>query len=183
MNEEASKDPVSGAEICAKCGVLGQDRRTLWHACFYAMDETGIPFEQLAIHGVVLKPTGERNQFGSAEFEHPPYGEQHAVQSNLHAMFTLRVCKSCRAGWLKAIKAWFRGPVDEYHTSNNDELDYLPNDKLPAIVAELERLRVESSAIEHRIAVFLNAAKREEARREAEDSTKSAREREDGGRR
>lgn len=177
---ETEKDPIDGAEICAKCGVLGVDRRTLWMACFYAMNETGVPFEQLALHGVVLKPVEPKQytQFGSPVFERPPFGSYLESQSNLHPVFTLRVCKGCRAGWIDAIKQWFRAPVTDTGRWNRDELSYLPNDNLPAITAELERLRVESAAVEHRIAVFLNSAKREEKRREMEDSTTSARERE-----
>ena len=32
-------------ETCQRCGAVGEDRRTLWMACFYEMRETGLPFE------------------------------------------------------------------------------------------------------------------------------------------
>ena len=31
---------------CQRCGDIGEDRRTLWMACFYEMMELGIPFEK-----------------------------------------------------------------------------------------------------------------------------------------
>lgn len=64
------------SEKCQKCGEEGEDRRTLWMACFYEMNELGLPFE--------LVKTEKHGQF-----------------------YTLRVCKDCRAGWMKAIKEWF----------------------------------------------------------------------------
>jgi hypothetical protein len=37
-------------ERCMRCGEEGEDRRTLWMACFYEMKELGIPFmEQFLI--------------------------------------------------------------------------------------------------------------------------------------
>lgn len=34
------------SERCARCGEVGEDRRTLWMACLYAMEELPIPFEE-----------------------------------------------------------------------------------------------------------------------------------------
>jgi hypothetical protein len=66
-------------ERCARCGEVGQDRRTLWMSCLYAMEETGIPFD-------------------TPDPDASPY----------HIRFyTLRVCKACRGQWLAAIKEWF----------------------------------------------------------------------------
>lgn len=66
-------------EMCDKCKQVGKDLRTLWMACFYAMDELNVPFLQQQV--------GDRN------------------------FFTLRVCKDCRASWLKTIEIWFNTPV------------------------------------------------------------------------
>lgn len=33
-------------EKCQRCGEDGEDRRTLWMACFYEMIELGLPFEK-----------------------------------------------------------------------------------------------------------------------------------------
>jgi len=172
MTDE-TKDPLDHNEVCARCGVIGQDRRTLWMACFYAMNELAVPFEKLSVHGVVLKATGTSDRWGSPDFEPPPYGSEHGEKSNHHPMFTLRVCKGCRAEWMQAIKEWYRAPPGDVSRWNNDGTDYLPNDSLPAIVAELERLRVESAAVEQRIGAYMNAAKTEELRREAEDATRA----------
>lgn len=68
-----------GKEVCQRCGDEDYDRRTLWMACLYAMDELGLPFEQVS-----LSDSGRPARF-----------------------FTLRVCKDCRADWMAAIKLWF----------------------------------------------------------------------------
>jgi hypothetical protein len=139
-------------------------------ACFYAMNELGVPFEQFSVYGLILNPTGEANRWGAPEFEEPPYDQQDRNERTAHhPMFTLRVCKSCRAEWMDAIKTWFRAPPSDNARWNNDGTDYLPNDTLPAILADLEKLRVESAAVEQRISIYMSAAKAEEAKREAED--------------
>jgi hypothetical protein len=172
-NEDKNEDwqnTLGNNEACARCGVLGHDRRTLWMACFYAMNELAIPFEQLSLFGIVLQPTGNTTRWGVPEFEEPPYdSEERTKRTTHHVMFTLRVCKGCRSEWMNAVKTWFRALPSNNSRWNNDGTDYLPNDTLPAILAELEKLRVESVAIEQRIGVFMSAAKEEEARREAED--------------
>ena len=66
---------------CQKCGVVDEDVRTLWHSCFYAMEELGIPFSEKTII------------------------EKH--ESVKQTFYTLRVCKDCRADWMNAIKSWF----------------------------------------------------------------------------
>lgn len=33
------------SETCQRCGDDGDDRRTLWMACLYEMNELGLPFE------------------------------------------------------------------------------------------------------------------------------------------
>ncbi|MBE3120164.1 MAG: hypothetical protein IMZ50_15600 [Candidatus Atribacteria bacterium] len=33
-------------EQCQRCGEIGDDRRTLWMACFYQMQELGLPFKE-----------------------------------------------------------------------------------------------------------------------------------------
>ena len=79
------------AEVCDKCKEAGEDRRTLWMACLYEMNELGLPFkEQTLASGV---------------------DHSHSMK-----MYTLRVCKECRAEWMGAIKTWFnsqpaRGPT------------------------------------------------------------------------
>lgn len=168
------KDALNGNETCQRCGMLGQDRRTLWMACFYAMNKLGLPLKQVSVHGVVLQKTGKRDRWGTPDFEDAPHGYDHAEQSHHHPMFTLRVCKACRAEWIETIKAWFNATPDpSIAESNNDATDYLPNDTLPAIVAELERLRVEATAIAQRIEVYRASARAEESRRAHEDSTES----------
>jgi len=68
-------------ETCVRCKEQDEDRRTLWMACFYDMDEMKLPFEK-----EVLSYPG--------------------VTGNIN-FYTLRVCKSCRSSWMKSIKEWF----------------------------------------------------------------------------
>ena len=42
-------------EACQRCGEIGEDRRTLWMACFYAMGELGLPFEERTLFCADLK--------------------------------------------------------------------------------------------------------------------------------
>lgn len=94
-------------EKCVRCGETDQDRRTLWMACMYAMDETGLPFKQLAIHGRVLGHLGKETlpglQIEIDKFEEPDSD----AKGRRHPFYTLRVCKRCRADWMVAIKGWF----------------------------------------------------------------------------
>jgi len=73
-----------GQETCQRCKRSGEDRRTLWMACFYAMHEIErVPFDHKEIEG------------------------------NPNRFYTLRVCKSCRASWMQAIENWFTSQTME----------------------------------------------------------------------
>lgn len=69
-------------EKCQKCQEEGEDRRTLWMACFYDMDELNIPFQKRIL--------SDSNNYNCP-----------------HELYTLRVCKDCRADWLTFIKDWY----------------------------------------------------------------------------
>lgn len=73
-------------ELCQRCKEDGEDRRTLWMACFYAMEELGLPFEKETIIE------------GGINDGHP---------NQKYNFYNLRVCKECRAQWMMAIKSWF----------------------------------------------------------------------------
>lgn len=87
-------------ERCQRCGEVGEDRRTLWMACFYAMGELGLPFEEKTLFHANLE-----------DLEETKDAAQRAVRSSgdltPYGLFTLRVCKECRGDWMSAIKAWF----------------------------------------------------------------------------
>lgn len=74
-------------EKCQRCRQDGDDRRTLWMACFYQMDELGIPLEKETLF------TTDYPRCDGKDF------------------YTLRVCKDCRADWMKSIKDWFNSPL------------------------------------------------------------------------
>ena len=92
-------------ERCDRCGDLGEDRRTLWHACFYAMHELEVPFKQVQITGRVQQKKGEEvTRFGPLPLFHEPTLSEKPYD---YRFYNLRVCKECRADWLGAIQKWF----------------------------------------------------------------------------
>lgn len=91
-------------ERCVRCGEEGEDRRTLRMACFYAMDELDVPFVSERAHGTLHKRTGTLELsigLDVAAFSEEPTGELNTQ------MYSLRVCKDCRASWMSAIERWF----------------------------------------------------------------------------
>lgn len=89
---------------CQKCGVLDPDVRTLWMACFYAMEELGIPFEQVQYAGEIRKQSGVKDgPFPNSKI--PVFKKDGEVDQ--HNFYRLVVCKDCRADWMNAIKGWF----------------------------------------------------------------------------
>jgi hypothetical protein len=80
-------------ERCMRCGEEGEDRRTLWMACFYEMKELGIPFMEQFL--ILAKTKDLDLAICKGELTPQP-------------IYTLRVCKACRAGWMAAISAWFK---------------------------------------------------------------------------
>lgn len=93
-------------EECQRCGEIGEDRRTLWMACFYDMAELRIPLTQVAISGIVQEQTGTR-RMEMLNTEIPTYSDMDGAVEQQHRFFTLRVCKDCRADWMQSIKQWF----------------------------------------------------------------------------
>jgi len=78
---------IREGEMCDCCKWGGLDRRTLYMACGYDMSEMYIPFKT----------------FDSPDL--PGF--------NKRQLFTLKVCKSCRSKWMRAIHEWFEGADDE----------------------------------------------------------------------
>lgn len=100
-----------GEERCARCGGLGEDRRTLWHSCFYEMNELNIPFEQFLISGKLGQKIGEEPHPIFKGLSMPTYSED-TTDTSL-AVYTLRVCKDCRADWLETIRQWYNNPPEQ----------------------------------------------------------------------
>ena len=99
---------VEAGERCQRCGQVGSDRRTLWHACWYDMGELGLPWEEVSVWGVECDRVGAQ-PLGNSGLVTPIWGEP-AGRPGHHPFFTLQVCKDCRADWMAAIAAWFRAP-------------------------------------------------------------------------
>lgn len=74
-------------EACQRCGEKGDDRRTLYHSCWYDMSELQLPFKRID-----MRITG-------MDYE--------------RSFFTLRVCKRCRSDWLTALAKWFHSSPSE----------------------------------------------------------------------
>ncbi len=92
------------AEKCQRCGKIGKDRRTLYMACFYEMNELNIKFKQIAIRGRYCKKTGI---IKSKITKITKYALNKKHEECLFPFYTLRVCKQCRSEWLMKIKEWF----------------------------------------------------------------------------
>lgn len=102
-------------EACVRCGEMGEDRRTLWHSCFYAMEELGVPFERMMVKGETFAMTGTKELRFSEDPRFPvhtvPVYSEVATGVVERGFYTLRVCKSCRSTWMRTIKDWFNTPV------------------------------------------------------------------------
>lgn len=132
------------AEKCDRCGMLGQDRRTLWMACFFDMSWMGIPFEAVGIHGAVTKRTG-RTGIGGFAFADP------GTDTHTHTFYTLRVCKGCRADWMYAIKdSWFHAEISGTCRENDDASLYGVDNELPALMAQIQSARTDLIALQQR---------------------------------
>lgn len=104
-------------EKCARCGEEGEDRRTLWMACFYAMEELEIPLEQEILFHAKTEDLERAKapvtiEVGTAKT--PVVMQSGTVRCSgeltPHQFYTLRVCKDCRASWMTAIEGWFQAP-------------------------------------------------------------------------
>jgi len=138
-------------EKCERCGVIGQDRRTLYMACLYEMRALGIPVTPVGIEGRVLHFAGNDPQFGFPTFASLGSEDEPLTQ---RTFYTLLVCKGCRGAWLEAIERWFRNPNESYLSVNNDE--NLPkHPKLSELLADAERLRTDLIAIQSRVDALL----------------------------
>lgn len=109
------------SEKCDRCGCVGEDRRTLWMACFYAMNELNIPFNQASIHGVVCKKTGEK-KLECFDINTPVFEEPQGEASH-YGFYILRVCKRCRAEWMGAIEQWFNKNPNGIDRDSDDPQD------------------------------------------------------------
>lgn len=105
---------ITHGELCQRCGEVDEDRRTLHMACFYDMDELGLPFGHMVIRGrVQVRIADVPGILGpTQQFEDHPEAD-----ARLHHHYTLRVCKSCRASWMAAIKDWFATPKPEQQST------------------------------------------------------------------
>lgn len=136
-------------EKCDRCGVIGDDRRTLWMACLYEMRELGIPFELVSLRGSTVEhavgkenvpPLGMLDKFSTTYVD---------PDSTRRVFYTMRVCKGCRSDWMRAIKEWYKSEPSTTSIYNNDSA---PSPAmLSELVAALEKLRTDAIAIQQQI--------------------------------
>lgn len=99
-------------ETCQRCGEEGQDRRTLWMACFYNMDELGMPTKLevlLDADASECTPAKEPGKItvGGQSINLSSGTVRCSGELTPRGFYTLRVCKKCRADWMTMIKAWW----------------------------------------------------------------------------
>jgi len=101
------------SERCNRCGEDAEDRRTLWMACLYEMGELGVPFEQKPLFKANIEDLEKAKDPGSIDLGNgktlniTPGTVTCKGELTPMLMYTLRVCKACRAEWMQAIQAWF----------------------------------------------------------------------------
>jgi hypothetical protein len=111
---------VTTEERCVRCGREGPDLRTLKMSCFYAMDEdTEVPYQEINILEARKYSAGEEIPTFLNEVCRVPTFEDKDDNGDIQTAvilllkstaFTLRVCKTCRAEWMAAQRAWFKRP-------------------------------------------------------------------------
>jgi hypothetical protein len=99
-------------ECCDRCGSPDPEIRTLWHACTYEMNETGLPFEQVMLRGTRHEFKGFEWVPGlPAHHRFAKFSEKTDGEATDRQFYTLKVCKDCRASWMDALTSWFRTPA------------------------------------------------------------------------
>jgi len=93
-------------DTCQRCNQEGEDRRTLWMACFYDLSELSVPFKRVCIEGEYL----ELERLEPGRFGNLPVFKKTDGGISKHGFYTLRVCKECRADWMDSISKWFYEP-------------------------------------------------------------------------
>lgn len=91
-------------EQCQKCKIEDDELRTLEMACFYEMNELGLPF--IVENKEIVKSICVLRDKVSPEIVYQKF-------------YTLRVCKSCRASWMRAIQAWFNDQSPKPESCNS----------------------------------------------------------------
>jgi len=97
---------------CLRCGAVGQDRRTLWHASNADMTTLGIPFERAAVYGSFREQVGTKIVYLVSGFIRPLYHQVIAARQHEYEFYLLTVCKDCRGEWMSALRRWYQDAED-----------------------------------------------------------------------
>lgn len=103
------------SETCVRCGEVGEDRRTLFMACFYDMEELELPFERQTYFSPIDGLDSMTKSKDPVAIDVGGGRRINLVSGTVRCsgdldpreFYTLRVCKDCRAEWMMSIKAWF----------------------------------------------------------------------------
>lgn len=94
-------------DLCQRCGVEDPDCRTLWHAAMYQMDETKkVPYVTVQVRGTLHRQEGTE-LLPILQQRIPKFAEEPISKEWKNNFFLLRVCKKCRADWMRALQDWF----------------------------------------------------------------------------
>lgn len=121
MDPAVNESP--NGEKCQRCGEIGEDRRTLWMACFYDLGELGLPFEKRHLFHARLEDLAPANApiivevppgmpIPNRQITIAPGTVRCSGELIPQGLYTLRVCKRCRGDWMNAIAQWFRTPPE-----------------------------------------------------------------------
>lgn len=100
---DAKKFAESDKDLCMCCHAYGEDKRSLWIDCFYAVNEVIPEAIELSTH---IDPQPENHTRG----------------------YYLRICKNCRARLLGMLGTWWqegvaRRELEKDHDGNVEETD------------------------------------------------------------
>ena len=116
----------SAGERCARCGEIGEDRRSLWMACFYQMNELKLPLvERVLFHAKTeeLTPAKEALKLPDSNIVLQSGTVRSSGELTPQILYTLRVCKGCRSDWMQAQQRWF---AEKQEPQTLDEGDACP---------------------------------------------------------
>lgn len=114
MTATETESAKADNEKCARCGAPeGGDLRTLFMSCMYAMDELPIPFNKAMrfradLESLQLTKPAQGITLGDGRVINLIPAEVTTDKPlTPHELYTLTVCKDCRASWMGAIRQWY----------------------------------------------------------------------------
>jgi hypothetical protein len=101
---------MNDSNACIRCGVEDEDLRTLFMSCFYTMEEIReVPFSRVLVKNAFLHDhQSDRPSELFSGLNVPVFTDTAKNTEPMERIFyTLRVCKKCRASWMRSIRNWY----------------------------------------------------------------------------